>query len=528
MAAVNIVSKNTELARKMTALLININAAKGLQNVLSSNLGPRGTMKMLVSGGGDIKITKDGNVLLKEMQISHPTASLIARTSTSQDEITGDGTTSNVLLIGEILKQAERYLMEGLHPRVIADGIELAKKRTQQFLDKIKVPKNVMDREVLISVARTSLRTKIARKLADPLTEQVVDAVRTIQRPDTPIDLFMVEILQMIHKSEPDTTLIKGLVLDHGGRHPEMPKRVENAFILTCNVSLEYEKTEVNTTLIYTNAEEKEKMVDAERKLTDDKVRKIIALKRQVCDTPDKKFVIINQNGIDPPSLDMLAKEGILALRRAKRRNMERMTLACGGVAVNSVEDLTPDVLGHAGLVYEYSLGEEKYTFVEHVKNPHSCTILLRAPDKHTLEQIKDAIRDGLRAVKNTIDDGCVVPGAGAFEIAAHLDLLKYKDEVAGRAKLGVQAFADALLVVPKVLAANSGFDPIDVLIKLQDEHKKGHIVGLDLETGEPLDPIAEGILDNYKVKRHYIQSSSVVATQLLLVDEILRAGKKG
>jgi len=255
--------------------------------------------------------------------------------------------------------------------------------------------------------------------------------------------------------------------------------------------------------------------------------KKIIELKRKVCDKPEKHFVIINQKGIDPMSLDMLANEGILALRRAKRRNMERMTLACGGISVNSVDDLTPDVLGYAGLVYEYTLGEEKYTFVEEVKNPFSCTILIKGPNNHSIEQIKEAVRDGLRAIKNVIDDGSIIPGAGAFEVAANLDLMKYKDEVMGRTKLGVQAFAEALLVVPKTLATNSGFDQIDSLIKLQEEHKKGHIVGLDLMTGDPLDPLTEGIWDNYRVKRQLLQSSSVIATQLLLVDEILRAGKK-
>lgn len=274
------------------------------------------------------------------------------------------------------------------------------------------------------------------------------------------------------------------------------------------------------------NAEEREKMVEAERKFVDDRVRAIIELKRKVCDTKDKNFVVINQKGVDPMSLDMLAKEGIIALRRAKRRNMERLTLACGGVAVNAVEDLEPSVLGHANSVYEHVLGEEKYTFVEGVKNPFSCTILIKGPNKHTIVQIQDAVRDGLRAVKNTIEDGYVVPGAGAFQIACSADIMKYKEEVSGRAKLGVEAFAQALLVIPKQLATNSGFDPIDILVQLQEEYSKGHLVGLDLATGDSLDPTSEGIWDNYRVLRQMINSSAVIATQLLLVDEIMRAGK--
>lgn len=481
---------------------------------------------MLVSGAGDIKLTKDGNVLLHEMQIQHPTASLIARTATAQDDITGDGTTTNVILIGELLKQSERFLAEGVHPRVLAEGFDLAKARALEFLEKSKISRDTTDRSLLIDVARTALRTKLNTELADLLTEIIVDGVLTIRRDKQPVDLFMVEIMTMQHKTETETRLIKGLVLDHGARHPDMPKRLENAFILTCNISLEYEKTEVNSTFTYNSAEQRSKMVDAEHALVEERAKQIIALKKQVCDTEDKHFVVINQKGIDPIVLDMFAKEGILGLRRAKRRNMERLTLACGGIAMNSSEDLTPEVLGHADLVYEQVLGEEKYTFVEGVTNPFSCSILIKGPNKHTIEQLKDAVRDGLRAVKNTIEDKFLVPGAGAFYVAAAADVLKYKETLTGRSKLGVQAYAEALLVVPKTLAENSGFDAIDTILTLQEENAKGHLVGLDLVSGEPNDPVAEGIWDLYRVTRQILHSCSVVATQLLLVDEVMKAGK--
>merc|ERR1712112_697125 len=202
------------------------------------------------------------------------------------------------------------------------------------------------------------------------------------------------------HRSEMETQLVKGLVLDHGGRHPDMPKRLENCYILTCNVSLEYEKTEVNSGFFYKSAEDREKLVVAERKFIEDRVQKILELKRKVCTKENgKTFVVINQKGIDPMSLDALAKEGILALRRAKRRNMERLALACGGVAMNSVDDMDESILGYAGIVYEHVLGENKFTFVEQCANPLSVTILMKGPNKHTLTQVKDAVRDGLRAV---------------------------------------------------------------------------------------------------------------------------------
>merc|ERR1719240_337111 len=217
-----------------------------------------------------------------------------------------------------------------------------------------------------------------------------------IKKPEHNLDLNMVEILHMKHKLVNETKLIKGLVLDHGARHPDMPKRLENCYILVLNVSLEYEKSEVNAGFFYSNSEQREKLVDSERKFTDEKVKKIIELKKKVCTEENgKTFVIINQKGIDPPSLEMLAHEGIIALRRAKRRNMERLPLAVGGVAVNSVDDLDVDDLGYADLVYEQTLDEEKYTFIEGVKNPHSCTILIKGPNEHSITQMKDALKDG-------------------------------------------------------------------------------------------------------------------------------------
>ncbi|KAM4123827.1 hypothetical protein ACB094_01G185800 [Castanea mollissima] len=329
---------------------MNINAAKGLQDVLKSNLGPKGTIKMLVGGAGDIKLTKDGNTLLKEMQIQNPTAIMIARTAVAQDDISGDGTTSTVIFIGELMKQSERCIDEGMHPRVLVDGFEIAKRSTLQFLEKFKTPVvmgNEPDKEILIMVARTTLRTKLYEALADQLTDIVVNAVLCIRKPEEGIDLFMVEIMHMRHKFDVDTCLIK------------------------------------------------------------------------------------------------------------------------------------------------------------------------------------DAVRDGLRAVKNTIEDESVVLGAGAFEVAARQHLInEVKKTVQGRAQLGVEAFANALLVVPKTLAGNSGLDTQDVIIALTGEHDRGNIVGLNQHTGEPIDPQMEGIFYNYSVKSQIINSGPVIASQLLLVDEVIRAGR--
>ncbi|SPO04303.1 chaperonin complex component, TCP-1 zeta subunit (CCT6) [Cephalotrichum gorgonifer] len=530
MSAAQLLNPKAESRRRGEALQVNISAAEGLQDVLKSNLGPYGTIKMLVDGAGQIKLTKDGNVLLREMQIKNPTAVMIARAATAQDDICGDGTTSVVLLVGELMKQAERHIAEGLHPRIITDGFEIAKREAIKFLEKFTLEKDI-DRELLLNVARTALSTKLNSSLATKLTPDIVDAVLAIRQPGAKPDLHMIEIMKMQHRSASDTQLIRGLALDHGARHPDMPKRLENAYILTLNLSLEYEKTEINSSFFYSSAEQRDKLVESERRFVDDKLMKIVDLKKQVCgNDPKKSFVIINQKGIDPLSLDVLAKNGILALRRAKRRNMERLQLVCGGVAQNSAEDLNPSILGWAGLVYEQTLGEEKFTFIEEVKDPKSVTLLIKGPNQHTIAQVSDAVRDGLRSVYNAIVDDCVILGGGAFHVAcaAHLKSDAFSKTVKGKAKWGVSAFADALLIIPKTLAANAGHDIQDALAALQDEYADGNICGIDLATGEPMDPELEGVYDSFRVLRNCIASSSSIASNLLLCDEMLKARQMG
>ncbi|KAJ2861470.1 T-complex protein 1 subunit zeta [Coemansia aciculifera] len=528
-AAVKLANPNAEVLRRGDALAMNIQSARGLQNVLRSNLSPRGTLKLLVDGANQLTLTKDGKVLLSQMQITNPVAVMIARAATAQDDVAGDGTTGLVLLVGELLKQAAVYVEEGVHPRIITDGFDAAKAEALRFLDSFKTTME-MDREVLCSVARTALRTKLQDSVAAQVTEAVVDAVLAVAEPDKPIDLFMVEIMKVQHQTATDSRLVRGLVLDHGARHPDMPKRLSNCFVLTLNVSLEYEKTEVNSSFFYSSAEQRDKLIESERRFVDDKLRKIVDLKNTVCSGANKAcgFVLINQKGIDPLSLDVLAKQGIFALRRAKRRNMERLQLCCGGTAQNSVDDLAPGVLGRAGLVYEHVLGENKYTYVEECAAPRSVTVLIKGPSAHVLQQTHDAVRDGLRAVKNAIEDGALVAGAGAFQVACRQQLLRpeFLRTVQGKAKMGVRAFAEALLVIPKTIAVNGGYDPMDVLVALEEEMGDGQVVGIDLNTGEALDPVQEGIWDNYRVLRQQLHSCAVIATNLLHVDEVMRAGR--
>jgi T-complex protein 1 subunit zeta len=521
-------------ARKATALQINLGAARGLQEVMKTNLGPRGTMKMLVSGAGLIKITKDGNTLLGEMQIQHPTASLIARAATATDDETGDGSTSTVLVIGEQMRQCESQIVDGLHPRLLTEGFDIARQEILKQLPNfaVEIPAE-KQREFLYSLAHTTLSTKIPQEHVAGLSEACVQAVLSIIKEGEPIDLHMVEVMHMRHRMGTETTFINGIVLDHGARSDSMPKSLENCYILTCNIPLEWERSELASGFYYNDPKQKAKMAEAERAVTDRRTQAIIDLKNAVCTKENgKSFVVINQNGIDPIALEMLSRAGIFALRRAKRRNMERLTKACGGEAVNSAENLTADVLGFAQKVWEQTLGDEKYTFVEGCPMGRSCTLLVKGQNDHTIAQIKDAIRDGLRAVKNGLEDKKVLPGAGALEIACHDHLIEFSKTVIGRQKLGVRAFAEALLIIPKTLAENSGLDVQATLISLQEAYQRvkgtGNYAGLSVETGEVIDPVAKGIIDNVAVKKSLLETTGVIASQLLLVDEIMKAGRRG
>lgn len=525
--AIHRVNENADVISSRYALNVNITAARSLQQILKTNLGPKGTLKMLVGGAGQLKLTKDGSVLLTQMQIQHPTAALIARTATAQDDATGDGTTSCVLLTAELLRQAESYCQEGVHPRVIVDGYEIGLEEALKFAKTYKKDmKDGSDRELLLNVARTSLRTKLHAELADHMTEICVDAVLSVHQPGEPIDLHMVEIMTMRHRLDLDTRLVRGLVLDHGTRHPNMRKRANNVKILFANFNLEWEHTEVNSAFYYKDAGEREGMAKAERNYVNTRVQKIIDFRDRAC-KEGETLCLINVGGIDPISLDMLQKADIMGIRRAKRRNMERLAKACGGYCVNTEDGLEADCLGSCESLYEHCLGDDKYTFIEGCPKTKSVTVLIKGPNNHSIAQIKDALRDGLRAVKNAMTEQCVVPGAGAFEVACCRHLREFKKTVKGRTKLGVEAMATAMLIIPKTLATNSGLDPQDSIIKLMDAHQLSNEAGLDLETGDVCDPFAEGIIDNHCVKLQGIQLATMIATKILLVDQIIRAGRR-
>ncbi|VWU52306.1 T-complex protein 1 subunit zeta [Hepatocystis sp. ex Piliocolobus tephrosceles] len=536
--SVHMLNKKADSLRSTNVLLTNINASKGMYEIIKTNLGPKGSYKMLVSGAGAIKITKDGNVLLNEMMIQHPTASMLSRICSSIDEMLGDGSSSNLIVATSLIYLSEKYILyEGIHPRIITQGFDTAKSILFDLLESMKIQVNIennFDYELLFNVCKTCIRTKLPYTLADKLAKELVESIRIIYDPTKQLDLHMVEIMDIKRHMSIDTKLVSGMVLDHGCRHPNMPSKLKNCLILVLNVSLEYEKSEVFSSFVYSNAEDRNKLVQSERKFTDDKVKKIIELKKLIVEKKLKEtgkeysFAIFNQKGIDPISLDLLAKENIMALRRIKRRNLERITLCCGGNPCNNVYDLTEDDLGYAGLVYEININDEKYTFIEEVINPKSCTMFIQAPNDYTIKQIKDAIRDGLRSIKNTIEDKCVISGAGSFEIAAYCKLKEEEKKIKGKQKFSFDIYANSMLNIPKILLENSGLDTHQSLFKVIDQYNANPVepLGVDLDTGEPIVAHVKGIYDNYSVKKQILSIATAISQQIILVDEIIRAGK--
>nr|UXY88509.1 T-complex protein 1, zeta SU [Cryptomonas curvata] len=497
------------------SLSVSINAAKGLQEIMKSNLGLHGTLKMLVSSSGELKITKDGFVLLREMQIQNPIASLIAKTVAAQNHKLGDGTTSIIVILGELFKQIEKYIEKGIHPQVIHQGIDLGRRELEKWLPS-QIIKLKVEKSNLILLAKSVLSTKLKDKLAFKIAHIVTDAILTIYREGEEIDLDMIEIISMESQVEFESRFIKGIVLDHGSRHIGMPSILNDSFILLCNISLEYEKTELDSEFMFNSTDKQEKLSIKERECIDKKVKKIIQLKRSVCRDSKKGFLVINQKGIDVISLDLLSKEGILGIRRAKRRNMERISLMCNAVPINSVDNIKAEVLGYAGLVYEQIIGEEKYTFIENVSNPFSGTILIKGRNSFLKQQIKDVIQSSLTTLKLFIKDKCALMGGGRIELASYNHLISYSDLIKGRKKFGIIALAIGILNIPKILSENSGEDPYLYFNKIENTFLPNN----DLILGSKWNQT--DILDCFTIKKQIFNSVCLVANTILLIDEII------
>src|SRR5438128_4063980 len=518
-----ILREGTSRSRGQDALKANIMAAKIIAESVRSSLGPKGMDKMLVDGFGDVTITNDGATILDEMEVQHPAAKMMVEVAKTQDDEVGDGTTTSVVLAGELLKKAEELIDQGIHPTVIVDGYRQASNRALEVLDEIAIKIDPIDKATLRKVAEVSLASKILAEDKEAMAELAVNAILQVaeKTPDGyKVDIDDVKVEKKPGESLTDTSLIKGIVLDKEIVHPGMPKRVEDAKIALVDAPLEVEKTEFDAKINIENPEQMKAFLDEEEKMLKEMTDKI---------SNSGANVLLCEKGIDDVAQHYLAKKGIRAVRRVTQSDMEKLIKATGGKVVSNVNDLRPEDLGFAKLVEERKVADDKMTFVEGSKNPKAVTILVRGGSERLVDEAERAIHDALCVVRDVVLDPRVVGGGGAPEAEVARRLREHAQKLSGKEQLAVIAFGEALETLPTALAENAGLDPIDILVQLRVAHEKGQLwAGVDVNESKVADLKERGILEPLGVKVQVIKSAAEAAGMILKVDEVIAAAKSG
>jgi archaeal chaperonin len=497
----------------------NIMAAKAVAGAVRTTLGPKGMDKMLVDTMGDVVITNDGVTILKEMDIEHPAAKMMVEIAKTQDAEVGDGTTTAVVVAGELLKQAEALLDQEIHPTVIAAGYRDATDKAIEILKSIAVKVTPKDEGLLKKIAITAMTGKGSGTSREDLAGLAVKAVKAIVDEDGTVDTDNITVEKKVGAGITDSQLVEGVVIDKERLHPNMPKKVTKAKIALLNAPVEIEKTEVDAKIEITSPDQLQAFLDQEEVMLKSMVESIVKTGANV---------VFAQKGIDDLAQHFLAKAGIYTVRRVKKSDIEKLARATGGRIVTSIHELTKDDLGKAGLVEERKIGDDKMTFVEQCTNPKSVSIILRGGTEHVVDELERAMNDALRVVGVVVEDKMLVPGGGAPEVELALRLREYAATVGGREQLAIEAFADAMEVIPKTLAENAGLDQIDSLVSLRSQHEKGiKSSGLDMETGEPVDMLNLGVVEPLRVKTQAIQSAAEAAVMILRIDDVI-ASKSG
>jgi thermosome len=497
----------------------NIMAAKAVAGAVRTTLGPKGMDKMLVDTMGDVVITNDGVTILKEMDIEHPAAKMMVEIAKTQDAEVGDGTTTAVVLAGELLKQGEGLLDQEIHPTVIAAGYRDAADKAIEILKSMAVKVTTKDDDLLKKIAITAMTGKGSQSARDELAMIAVKAIKSVVDEDGTVDTDNITVEKKVGGGITDSQLVGGVVVDKERLHPNMPKSVNNARIALLNAAVEIEKTEVDAKIQITSPDQLQAFLDQEEVMLKDMVNKIVA---------SGANVLFAQKGIDDLAQHFLAKAGIYTVRRVKKSDMEKLARATGARVVTSIHELTKDDLGKAGLVEERKVSDDKMTFVEKCTNPKSVSIILRGGTEHVVDELDRAMEDALRVVGVAVEDKMLVPGGGAPEVELALRLRAYASTVGGREQLAIEAFADAMEIIPKTLAENAGLDQIDSLVALRSKHEKGgKSAGLDMDTGKPVDMLKLGVVEPLRVKTQAIQSAAEAAVMILRIDDVI-ASKSG
>ncbi len=517
-----ILKEGTTQSRGREAQRNNIMAAKVIAEAIRTTLGPRGMDKMLVDGLGDITITNDGAAILKEIDVEHPAAKMMVEVAKTQDDMVGDGTTTAVILAGELLKNAEELLDQNIHPTVIISGYRKAAQKAMEALYKIGRTVELDDKETLKKVAVTSMGSKAVGGAREHFAEIAINSVKHVaeKRGDQMVaDVDNVQIVKKEGKSLLDTELINGIILDKEVVHPGMPKRVEKAKIALVNAALEVEKTEVSAEIRIRDPSQMKAFLDQETNMLKEMVEKI---------KKAKASVLICQKGIDDMAQHFLAKGGVLAVRRAKESDMDKLSRATGGKIVTNLDDLKLSDLGYAELVEERKVGDDKMVFVEGCKDPKSVSILIRAGLERMVDEAERAMHDALSVVADVIEKNKVVAGGGAVEAEVAKELRDYASKVGGREQLAIEAFAESLEMIPKTLAENAGLAPIDIIVEMRAAHEKtnGQIMGVDVFTGKVVNMYKKGVIEPLSVKEQTVKSAVETASMILRIDDVIAATK--
>jgi thermosome len=517
-----ILKEGTTRSKGKEAQRNNIMAARVVGEVLRSTLGPRGMDKMLIDSLGDITITNDGAAILNEIEVDHPAAKMMVEIAKTQDDMVGDGTTTAVVLAGELLKRAEELLDQNIHPTILVSGYRKAAQNAMETINRIAIPVDIEERETLKKVAVTSMSSKAVGPAKEHLSEIAIDAVKQIaeKRGDKRIaDIDNIQIIKKTGKSLLESQLVRGLIIDKEAVHPGMPKKVENAKIALLDCPLEIEKTEISAEIRIRDPNQMKAFLDQETKMLKQMVDKIKATEANV---------VFCQKGIDDMAQHFLAKEGILAARRVKQSDMEKLARATDGRIITDLDDLTPQDLGGAGIVEERKIGEDKMIFVEKCKDPRSVAVLIRAGIERMVDEAERAMTDALSVVSDVIENNKVVAGGGAVEVEVAKELRGYATKVGGREQLAIEAFADAIEIIPKTLAENAGLEPIDIVVELRAAHEKadGEQMGVNVFTGKIENMQENGVIEPLVVKEQAVKSAAESASMVLRIDDVIASTK--
>lgn len=505
---------HSQLIAKEDSVKHNFAVVQELNAIISTSIGPSGALKLLETDNGELYMTKDGGRLFRSLRYKHPTAILVARAAESQSEAHHDSVSSLLCLLNGILKYSSMRLEQGYHPRRLCNALTAAKEEALKILDTLSIP--LQDtRSSLLDVARTYVSTKINANLA-PV---IVDAFQTIRR-EKMIDLDDVEIVR-VKTGEFEAKLAKGVIFDQGFRHELMNKSLTNVSVLCLSVSLEQEPPAVNTLVETSTTDQKERLTIAARRFVDDKLRAIIAFKESV----GGDFLLINALGIDKASHDILAHAGISALRRVSRKKILRIIRACGGSVVNHVDDLVPSIIGHAESVEEKKFMGQKFVFLEGGPNSKAASIAVGGFNDMKSGVIADTIEGGLITLRTVLKDGKVLPGGGATEISLAVNLTKASKSADIQHKVGFDILSQAILSIPNCAVGNSGLDQTTLVNEAISATEKGELSGIDIESGMIVDPTIFGVYDTFSPKKAIIQTTAILASQLLLIDGIITTG---